>query len=76
MGDAKLYVAEIDGEGHLAWVWVVRSTSRSARPFSPETDRFDPNEPAEFFGARPMAMMSWLGASQQQTIEHGAANKE
>jgi hypothetical protein len=59
-----LYIAETDGEGHIACVWLHRPAARSIRVFDPSRHRFDPNVPAEFSGAHPMAIMSWLAAAQ------------
>lgn len=64
MTGTVIYVAETNGDGHIEWVWVFRRRSRTAKPFDPRRERFDPFRPAEFVGAPPMAMMSWLAANQ------------
>jgi len=59
-----LYIAETDGEGHIACVWLHRPAARSVSVFDPSRHLFDPNVPADFSGAHPMAIMSWLAAAQ------------
>lgn len=65
MDQTKLYIAEMDEDGRVVWVWVARTHTRAARPFIPTFDKFDPTVPAEFSGAQPKAIMSWLATCQE-----------
>lgn len=58
------YVAATDSDGCIAHVWVYVPGDRCARFFDPEKRLFDPEVSAEFVGASPMAIMSWLAAEQ------------
>ncbi|MGR3435392.1 MAG: hypothetical protein ACU0CO_10970 [Shimia sp.] len=60
----KLYVAEIGGDGRVQCVWVQARRDKAARPFDPARDPFDPVAPAEFHGAAPEAIRSWLSLRQ------------
>lgn len=59
-----IYIAETDPDGCIAHVWVRLPGARCARCFDPGHHRFDPKVPAEFVGASPMVIMSWLAAEQ------------
>lgn len=56
----KLYVAEIGENGAIECVWVHAPGGKGSRPFDPATERFDLTGPADFFGAKPEAIRSWL----------------
>jgi len=59
-----IYVAETDESGRVLCVWVDEHGQRSARPFNPKRDRFSITDGAQFSGARPEAIKSWLTKTQ------------
>jgi hypothetical protein len=63
MDRKTLYIAETNADGHIEWVWVARPGRRAPRPFHPAKDKFDPGRTAEYVGAVPKAVISWLAAS-------------
>lgn len=60
-----IYVAETDEKGRVLCVWVDAHGQRSARPFNAKRNRFDMTIEAEFSGARPGVIKSWLARKQQ-----------
>lgn len=72
MNGPALYVAETDCDGRVEWVWIVHNKHQSIRPFDFATDRFDPNQPNEFFGASPMKIIAWLAAKQYDDLPNTA----
>ena len=59
-----LYVAETDENGTIACVWVAADGKRVVRPFDPRRHVFDRAQRADFVGARPSAIGSWMAARQ------------
>jgi hypothetical protein len=61
-----VYISETDADGHIDAVWIKGPMQRSARPFDPHSDSFDPRVAATFHGSKPLAIMSWLAARQHK----------
>ena len=55
-----IYVAETDENGAVLCVWISKDGERSVRPFNPERDHFNEIGPAEFSGAQPKDIKSWM----------------
>ena len=62
------YIAETDEHGHIVCVWTQPKGKRTTRVFDPKMHIFDPMTEAQFSGAGPMAIQSWLAARQTQTL--------
>ena len=60
--EKNLYVAETDENGHIVCVWTRPKAKRTARVFDPKKHIFDHNKDADFHGAKPMAIQSWIAA--------------
>ncbi|SLN13392.1 hypothetical protein ROA7450_00182 [Roseovarius albus] len=58
----RVYVAETDGDGAIVCVWVKPERGRNAAPFDPKLHKFDTKKTADYYGANPMAVQSWLAA--------------
>jgi hypothetical protein len=56
------YVAETDENGFIVCVWTRPKEKRTACVFDPKKHIFDHNKEAEYFGAKPMAIQSWIAA--------------
>ena len=56
------YVAETDETGLIVCVWTKPRGKRTARVFDPKRHVFEHNKDADYFGAKPMAIQSWLAA--------------
>lgn len=56
------YVAEIDENGRIVCVWIKSKEKRNACVFDPKKHIFDHNKDADYFGAKPMAIKSWMAA--------------
>ena len=69
-----IYVAETDENGRVLCSWVDAHGQRSARPFNAKRNRFDLTIEAEYTGARPEAIKSWL--SWKQRKDDGSAFSE
>jgi hypothetical protein len=63
MRRTTLYVAESDEQGHIEWVWVMRSGQRAPKPFDPRSDMIKTDLTVDCAGAGRMAILSWLAAS-------------
>ena len=61
-----VYVAETDENGAIQCVWLDTFGQKSVRPFNPKRHRFDMDARAEFSGAKPAAIASWLAFQQHQ----------
>jgi len=61
-----VYVAETDENGVVLCVWIDVQGRKSTRPFNPKRNRFDMSAPAEFSGAKPEAIKSWMLQKQLQ----------
>lgn len=57
------FIAEIDANGEIAWVWRRLRGERSARPVSPGVDRFPDLSRAHIFGAPVEKVSDWLRRS-------------
>lgn len=62
-----IYIAETDENGRVMCVWVGEHGQRGARPFNPKRNRFNLTDEAQFSGARPQAIKSWLAKMQRNT---------
>ena len=60
------YVAETDENGHIVCVWVRPKVKRTARVFDPKKHIFDHNKDADYHGANPMQIQSWIAAKLMQ----------
>lgn len=54
------YIAETNEDGTVQCVWVDQDGQKCARPFNPKRERFDEVAPAQFSGASPNAIVSWI----------------
>ena len=65
------YVAEIDENGHIVCVWIKPKEKRNACVFDPNKHIFDHTRDADYFGAKPMAVKSWLAAKRMDGSFNG-----
>jgi hypothetical protein len=54
------YIAETDTRNQIAAVWFKPKGQKVPRVFNASRDRFDPREPAMYFGAAEADITRWL----------------
>lgn len=60
------YIAELDEANSIAAVWVMKKSGRGPRVFDPKKHIFDPQSPAEFFGAPRKNIVNWLDTAKRR----------
>lgn len=56
------FIAETDENGRISCVWIIPPDKKSPRVFDPQKHIFDHKIKANFCGARPSDIQSWLTA--------------
>lgn len=59
------FIAETDENGRISCVWIIPPDKKSPRVFDPRKHIFDHKIKANYCGARPSDIQSWLAASSR-----------